>query len=47
MNYFLHLLVALNTSDSLLSADELRDGITKQSSTYVWKEFGIPSSYEC
>ena len=31
----LHLSVALNISYSLLSAAELRDGITKQPSTYV------------
>ena len=35
MNYFLYLSVALNISYSLLSAAELRDGITKQPSTYV------------
>ena len=34
-NILLHLSVALNISYSLLSAAELRDGITKQSSTYV------------
>ena len=34
-NIFLHLSVALNISYSLLYAAELRDGITKQSSTYI------------
>ena len=37
MNYFLHLPVALNISYSLLSTGELRDGITKQQSTYIWR----------
>ena len=46
-NILLHLSVALNISYSLLSAAELRDGITKQSSTYVWRVFWIPSSWEC
>ena len=41
-NILLHLSVALNISYSLLSAAELRDGITKQSSTYVWRVFWIP-----
>ena len=36
----LHLSVALNTC-SLLSASELRDWITKQPSTYVWRVFGF------
>ena len=34
-NNLLHLSVALSISYSLLSAAELRDGITKQPSTYV------------
>ena len=34
-NNLLHLLVALNISYSLLSSVELRDGITKEQSTYV------------
>ena len=46
-NTLLHLSVALNISYSLLSAAELQDGITKQSSTYVWRVFWIPSSWEC
>ena len=43
----LRLSVALNISYSPLSAAELRDGITKQQSTYVLKVFWIPSSCEC
>ena len=38
-NNLLRLSVALNISYSLLSAAELRDGITKQPSTYVWRVF--------
>ena len=38
-NNLLHLSVALNISYSLLSAEELQDGITKQPSTYVWRVF--------
>ena len=34
-NNVLHLLIPLNISYSLLSAAELRDGITKQPSTYI------------
>ena len=36
-NNLLRLSVALNISYSLLSAAELRDGITKQPSTYEWR----------
>ena len=38
-NNLLRLSVALNISYSLLSAAELRDGITKQPSAYVWRVF--------
>ena len=45
-NNLLHFSVALNISYSLLSTAELRDGITKQTSTYVWRVLGIQSSCE-
>ena len=46
-NNILHFSAALNVSYNLLTIEELRHGITKQPSTYVWRVFWMPSSCEC